>query len=213
MRVHTKEIECVCIGMVVVERSHHKIESAVLGDEVPRLHIFVGLREGLYIYGAELVSLAVIEYAGLGCVALVAYTPGYLKAENVLFAVFVGQICRAVAPIPDELVGGVDAAPIEAAERVVLREFIDLIAPLISAAAGHAILLCGHEIAFRVILEGEDGRDILESVRDIHLKMTLDIAGLEIYGALMLLGQNIKGGLAYALYLQFDVVRNVALGR
>ena len=130
MRVHTKEIECVRIGMVVVERSHHEIESAVLGDEMPRLHIFVWLREGLDIYGAELVSLAVIEYAGLGCVALVAYTPGYLKAENVLFAVFVGQICRAVAPIPDELVGGVDTAPIEAAERVVLREFIDLVAHL-----------------------------------------------------------------------------------
>lgn len=97
MRVHTKEIECVRIGMVVVERSHHKIESAILGDEMPRLHIFVGLREGLDIYGAELVSLAVIEYAGLGCVALVAYTPGYLKAENVLLPF---SSVRYVEPLP-----------------------------------------------------------------------------------------------------------------
>ena len=120
MRVHTKEIECVRIGMVIVERSHYKIKSAVLGDEVPGLHIFVGLRESFNIYRAELVSLAVIEYAGLGRVALVADTPGYLKAENVLVAVLVSQICRAVAPVPNELVGGVDATPVEAAEGVVL---------------------------------------------------------------------------------------------
>ena len=114
--MHAQEIEGVRVAVVIIERSHYKIKSAVLGDKVPGLHIFVGLRESFNIYRAELVSLAVIEYAGLGRVALVADTPGYLKAENVL----VGQICRAVAPVPNELVGGVDATPVEAAEGVVL---------------------------------------------------------------------------------------------
>ena len=118
--MHAQEIEGVRVAVVIIERSHYKIKSAVLGDEVPWLHIFVGLRESFNIYRAELVSLAVIEYAGLGRVALVADTPGYLKAENVLVAVLVSQICRAVAPVPNELVGGVDATPVEAAEGVVL---------------------------------------------------------------------------------------------
>ena len=118
--MHAQEIEGVSVAVVIIERSHYKIKSAVLGDEVPGLHILVGLRESLNIYRAELVSLAVIEYAGLCRVALVADTPGYLKAENVLVAVLVSQICRAVAPVPNELVGGVDATPVEAAEGVVL---------------------------------------------------------------------------------------------
>ena len=103
--MHAQEIEGVRVAVVIIERSHYKIKSAVLGDKVPGLHIFVGLRESFNIYRAELVSLAVIEYAGLGRVALVADTPGYLKAENVL---------------PNELGGGVDATPVEAAEGVVL---------------------------------------------------------------------------------------------
>ena len=109
MRMHTQEIEGVCVAMMIIERRHHEIKSAVLRNEMPRLHIFIGLREGFNIDGAEFVSLAVIEYAGFRCVALVADAPGYLKAENVLVAVLVGQICRAVAPVPNKLVGGVDA--------------------------------------------------------------------------------------------------------
>lgn len=119
MRMHAQEIEGVRVAVVIIERGHYKIKSAVLGDKVPGLHIFVWFRESFDIYRAELVSLAVIEYAGLGRVALVADTPGYLKAENVLVAVLVGQICRAVAPVPNELVGGVDATPVEAAESIV----------------------------------------------------------------------------------------------
>ena len=92
VRVHAQQIEHICVVVVVKLRLHCKVEPAVLGNKVPRLHIFVGLREGFNVNSAEFVRLAVIENAGFGGVAFVADTPGDFKAEDVLFAVFVGEI-------------------------------------------------------------------------------------------------------------------------
>lgn len=85
--MHAEYVEGVEISVVIVERFHGEIKSAVLGDEVPIVREFVGFWEHFNVNGAKLVGFAVPENRGFGGVGLIAYAPSDFKAEDMVFAV------------------------------------------------------------------------------------------------------------------------------
>ncbi len=198
--------------MVVVEGLHGHVEPAVFRDEVPGLHVLVRLRESLDVDGAELVGLAVVEDAGLGGVRLVADGPGDLKSEEVVPAVVAREPGGTVAPVPAEFVGGVDAAPVEVREAGVLREGVDVLADGERALRGHAVLLGRHEVAVFefAAFEGQDRRDVLMVLHNVHLEVQLDVAPLILQVPVGGAGQEFEMGFSDG---HLDGVRYIALRR
>ena len=118
--------------------------------------------------------LAIVENAGFCGVAFVTDSPCDFKAKDMLFAFFVIDIVSTASPVPDELVRCIDLAPVEGAERLVLGEFIGVIAIGESTACRHTILLSGHKVLGVIALKGKDGCDIFKTLGDIHTEVTLE---------------------------------------
>ena len=181
---------------------------------MPVVHVFIVLGENLNIDGVEFMRLAVVENARLGGVALVAYAPRDFEAESVLFALGIGNIRTAVAPVPDEPIRSVYSAPVKTAERVFLRKFDNPIAESVRTRARHAVLLRRHKIIRRMILKRKNRRYIFESLGDIHFEITLVFAvgGFIVKSSALLARVEFEFRLAQSRYCIFNAVRNVALG-
>ena len=127
-----------------------------------------------------------------------------------VFSVVALQPGGTVAPVPAEFVGRADTAPVEVREAGVLREGVGVLADLERALGGHAVLFGRHEVAVFILsaFEGEDRRDVLVVLEDVHLEVQLDFAPLILEVAVGRAGQELEVGLSDG---HLDGVRYIAL--
>ena len=195
---------------MVVERLHGKIKTAVFREKSPGLHVSVRLWKSFNIHSTDFMSFAVVKDAGFGCIAFISDTPGYFKAEKVLFTILIQNPAGTIPPVPYQCIWGADPSPVQNAEGIGFGKSIAPFGRRKHTGAGHAVLLCCHEVTIRKTFKRKDRCNVFKPGRNIHLKFAVYIPVLITNGTPRLSGVDFKESFSDT---KTDMIRDVSAGR